>query len=712
MQSFEDYRKEFLEDTRATEESEANGTVASFVKLCALKLFEGDVLPEYTPCYFQGAGYRNASLRVDGYAYDDRDGTFYMLVASYSGAPECEILQGSDAKSCLDRCRAFASNSVEHDLAERIEISTEAYDLASYIEEQAKYISKFVIILLTDMELSDRAVLTDAPKKGRGKAAKKRTNVLSAEDILGIEVEYRIWDMQRFYRLFAAGDGREAIEIDFLEYMDGGVPCLSANDTGDETGCKSYLCTVPGNVIADLYDRYGSRILEGNVRSFLGRKGSKKSVNNQIRNTVLNEPDRFFVYNNGLATTAIDAIVSNGRLLYAKDLQIVNGGQTTASLAAARKLDGADLSKIYVLMKLTQVPSEAAAEIVPLISRSANSQNKINPADFFSTHEYHVRMEQISRRKFAPARDGAQHETHWFYERARGQYIQATMNLTKAQEKKFMTQNPKDQVVTKTDLAKVLGAWDQFPHIVSKGAESNFDDFAKRTEEQWEKKKDDFNDNYFQEAMALVILYRTVDKMIPKQPWYEGGYKANIVAYSVALLRHLMKGWYPDSGLDLQKIWNKQKCSDVLVLQMSKIAEAVYRTITSETRPVENVTQWCKQAACWEEVKKIKLLPVTGFYTVLIGKTEQTAVKREARDLRKIDNSIDAQTLVLELGDAYWKKLDEWLKKHRLATDAELRALKVAVKISMGYFPDERQCKSLINLRSKAIREGFPEKLK
>ena len=212
--------------------------------------------------------------------------------------------------------------------------------------------------------------------------------------------------------------------------------------------------------------------------------------------------------------------------------------------------------------------------------------------------------------------------------------------------------------------------------------------------------------------MALVILYRTVDKMIPKQPWYEGGYKANIVAYSVALLRHLMKGWYPDSGLDLQKIWNKQKCSDVLVLQMSKIAEAVYRTITSETRPVENVTQWCKQAACWEEVKKIKLLPVTGFYTVLIGKTEQIAVKREARDLRKIDNSIDAQTLVLELGDAYWKKLDEWLKKHRLATDAELRALKVAVKISMGYFPDERQCKSLINLRSKAIREGFPEKLK
>ena len=164
--------------------------------------------------------------------------------------------------------------------------------------------------------------------------------------------------------------------------------------------------------------------------------------------------------------------------------------------------------------------------------------------------------------------------------------------------------------------------------------------------------------------------------------------------------------------MDLQKIWNKQKCSDVLVQQMAVITEAVYGVITSDDRPIENVTQWCKQAGCWEEVKKIKVNPVPQFSTVLQGKDEYTAVKRQARDLRKLDNSIDAQTTVLELGDDYWKKLDEWLKKHRLATDAELRALKVAVKISLGYFPDERQCKSLINLRAKAVREGFPGKLK
>lgn len=712
MQSFEEYREEFLEDTKATEESEANGTVASFVKICALKLFEGDVLPDYTPCYFHGSGYKNASLHVDGYAYDERDSIFYMLTALYSGSASSEVLQGSEARTALDRCRAFAVDSIEHNLADsgRIEISTEAYDLASLIENQAPYISKFVIILLTDMSLSEHAVLTDdSADKRRKKSARRRNNVLSANPILGIDVEYRIWDMPRFHRIFAAGEGHEEIEIDFLQYIDGGVPCLEA--TADKSGdCVSYLCTIPAEVIADLYDDYGSRILEGNVRSFLGRKGSKKSVNNQIRNTILNEPSRFFVYNNGLATTAVEARVENGKLVYAKDLQIVNGGQTTASLSAARKKDGADLSGIFVLMKLTKVSPVSAPEIVPLISRSANSQNKINPADFFSTHEYHVRMEQISRRKFAPAKDGAQHETHWFYERARGQYIQATMNMTKAQEKKFITQNPKDQVVTKTDLAKVLNAWDELPHLVSKGAESNFEKFAERTEESWEKHKDSFNDLYFQESMALVLLYRTVDKLIPKQKWYEGGYKANIVAYSVSLLHYFIKKHYPGQSLDLMKIWQKQKCPDELLKQMLVITEKVYRTITADDRKVENVTQWCKQEACWESVKRIQIEPVPHFESVLSGNEEQKAVQQEARALRKIENTIDTQKAVLDLGEDYWVRLDTWLKSHPLADMFELSALRIALKMSQGFFPSDRQCKSLMNLRDRAIEEGFPKK--
>lgn len=703
MQSFEEYRKDFLEDVKATEESEANGTVASFVNICALKLFEGDVIPEYTPCYYQGSGYRNSSLRVDGYAYDEQDGYFYLLIASYSGSEDSEVILGSDAKTLMDRCRTFASNSIEHNLSQKIEISTVAYDLASLIQGQFQFISKFIVILITDMSLSDRAILSDT--KGRGEN-KKKTSILSADPISGIDVEYRVWDMTRFHRMFSSNEGREEIEIDFLQYNPGGIPCLVANIIDETAECKSYLLTVPGNVIADLYDQFGSRLLEGNVRSFLGRRG----INKEIRNTVLNAPDKFFVYNNGISATALETVIKDGALVYARDLQIVNGGQTTATLSSTRRTSNADLSKIFVLMKLTQVNPEIATTIVPLISRSANSQNKINPADFFSTHEYHIRMEQISRRRFAPARDGAQHDTHWFYERARGQYIQATMNMTKSEEKKFITQNPKDQVITKTELAKVLSSWDEFPHIVSKGAESNFADFAKRTEALWEKKRDDFTDNYFQESVALIIIFKTIDKLIPKQPWYEKGYKANIVTYSMALLHHLIQKWYPGKTLDFQKIWQKQKCSDYLIDQVTEISKHVYNSITSPDRMVENVTQWCKQSACWERIKKIELLPIEGFETILSGAEEHANIKKEARQDRKIENTLDTQVFVLDLGEEYWKKLENWLTLNRFGTEQEIRALKFATKFSSGIFPDEKQSKYLVNLRQKAVQEGFPPK--
>lgn len=704
MLTYEEYRKDFLEDIRSTEESEGNGTVASYVKVCALKLFESDVLPDYTPCYFNGQGYRSSSLRVDGYAHDEHDDSFYLLVANYSGLEESEKLIGSEASQLLDRCRAFAYQSIENHLEDRLEISTEAYDLAKYISDQKKYITKFVVVLLTDRHLSDRAQLGDDSVPSKKKNSKKRKNVLEAEPIDGIEVEYRIWDMSRFYNLFGASDNREAIEIDFSDYHKWGIPCLPANTSSHDFECESWLCIVPGDVLADLYDEYGSRLMEGNVRSFLGRRG----VNRDIRNTVLNEPERFFVYNNGLAATTTQATVENNRLLKSIDLQIVNGGQTTATLSSTRRKDSADLSKISVLMKLTQVKSDLASDIVPLISRSANSQNKINSADFFSTHEYHIRMEQISRRKFAPAKEGAQYETHWFYERARGQYIQAQLNLTRTEARKFATQNPKDQVVTKTDLAKALNSWAKLPHIVSKGAETNFRNFAESTEKQWDNKKDDFNDIYYQETISLVILYRSTDKMIPKQPWYDRGYKANIVTYSVALLHELLDLWFPDQVLDFQKIWSKQKCSDTLLEQMSVIAEQVYYSITAEDRPVQNVTQWCKQDKCWNIVRKLKVNQVDDIQSILIGNSERKEVVREARHERKVENTIDDQMLVLDLGEAYWQSLQSWVVNKIATSKKEIRALKYATRISEGYFPDEKQCKDLLGLRSRAVDDGFP----
>lgn len=188
-------------------------------------------------------------------------------------------------------------------------------------------------------------------------------------------------------------------------------------------------------------------------------------------------------------------------------------------------------------MKLTSIDEstpEESDELIRNISRSSNSQNKVSDADFFASHPFHRRMEQISRHLFAPASEGAQYETKWFYERARGQYLQEQMRLTPAKKKQFELQHPKNKVIKKTDLAKVQNTWRGFPQIVSKGAQTNFNSFAEYIDEQWNTNEEQFNERYFQTTVALILLFQYLEKTIPKQPWYEGGYRANIIYYTLA----------------------------------------------------------------------------------------------------------------------------------------------------------------------------------
>lgn len=293
----------------------------------------------------------------------------------------------------------------------------------------------------------------------------------------------------------------------------------------------------------------------------------------------------FFAYNNGVSATAMDVKIEtteHGRFLVsARDFQIINGGQTTASLSNTRHKDKADLKGIYVQMKLTEIDEkdvDRSTELIRSISRSSNSQNKVSDADFFATHPFHIRMEQFSRRIFAPAEAGAQYETKWFYERARGQYLQAQMRMTPAKKKQFTLQNPKSKVITKTDLAKVRNTWSGFPQVVSKGAQTNFMKYAEKIDEKWSEDDSRFNERYYTESVALVILFKHLEKLIPKLDWYEQGYRANVVTYSIAYLRLAIHRQFKGKELDLQSIWMRQSVPDIVSKALEKIAEKVYYT--------------------------------------------------------------------------------------------------------------------------------------
>lgn len=687
---FHEYRQEFLSTVKIAAESDQESTVTSFVKEAADTLLEAGVIPDYEPCFFMGAGKRNRRLRVDGYALDDYDMTMYMLVADFSGADEAETLIMSRAKTVFDRLSAFIEEAMTGKLHE-IEISTPAYDLVESLRMNQLRIRRFSLILVTD------------------KIASEKIETLPFREMQNIQVEYHIWDMNRFFKVAESESGRDELWIDLKDYMNGGIPCLEAS-TAQTEEYRSFLCVLPGNVLADIYDKYGSRLLEGNVRSFLS---TKRAVNKKIRETIISKPMRFFAYNNGISGTATEVVMEKndfGRVITEiKGLQIVNGGQTTASLSNARFKDKASLDNIYIQMKLTEVDAGIANSIIPDISRSSNSQNKVSEADFFSNHAFHIQMEKMSRRIFAPAIGGAQFETHWFYERANGQYLQEQIRMKKSEKDRFLMMNPKKQKIVKTDLAKVYNAWRGLPQKVSLGAQKNFSVFAVWATEEWEKDNSQFNELFFKRIVSLIILFRQTGIMIKQQAWYENGYLANLIAYSVAKLSHMFKENYPEQELDLMRIWDKQIIPVILSEQLIPIFAAVFNILTAQDRLVQNVTEWSKNNACWDRIKTVPVSLHPNISELLMDKGEALYQAKSAKKEQKMVSGIEAQMFVAEKGQQYWSAIQVWGKEKNLLSPDELRILSLAGTMSGSKMPNEVQSRKLQIVRNKVLAEGYQE---
>lgn len=686
----QEFRKDFLENIKVEAVASGEGSCAAFVSNMAQYLIDAEVLPDFIPSFYTGIGKGNKKYRVDGYVLDEFDYAMNLIIADFDGT-ESRTLAKTGIKQHISRLAYFVEQAYNSQLCKEIEMSTPCSDLIDLLRTNKGRIRKYRLLVFTDADLSDSV------------------KTLDSIEIEGVQAECQIWDIERLFRVCSSDMGRQAIEINFRNYSSEGIPCLETSYT-ESSEYKSYLCIIPGRVLADIYDQFGSQLLEGNVRSFLS---TKVAVNKKIRDTIMRSPAMFFAFNNGVSATAMDVTIETTNkgsfITSAQDFQIINGGQTTASLSNTRHKDKKDLSGIYVQMKLTQIgemDQDRSTELIRNISRSSNSQNKVSDADFFATHPFHIRMEQFSRRIFAPAVEGAQYETKWFYERARGQYLQAQMRMTPAKKKQFVLQNPKEKVITKTDLAKVRNTWSGFPQIVSKGAQTNFMKFAERTDEAWAENDMKFNERYFQESVALTILFKHTECLIPKQTWYEQGYRANIVTYSIALFHLLIYYQYKDKTLDLMGIWNRQGVPDAVGQALEVITEKVFYKITASDRPTINVTQWCKRDACWEGVQKLDIDLPKSIESVLINKNAVKMAEKEARADQKIVSGVEVQIKVLQHSAEQWKSVLSFVKNRNLVTPGEETALMLASKLPEK-LPNSYQCQQLLTVLDRAQSEGF-----
>ncbi|KJS12993.1 MAG: hypothetical protein VR67_07535 [Peptococcaceae bacterium BRH_c8a] len=562
----EDFHAMICEDARAEHEAGRYRTTEEAMEaiLCGY-LEEEQVISDIQLSPYQKTNSSRQAMLVSAHAFDEKNAMLSLLAVKWERNNKLTKMSRNDANRMFKMVRRFYRNA-KTGMHKEMEETDTAYTLAQLIYERQSFITTVRIFLL-----SNAFVDIDPPAD-----AEEEDTVLS----------YDVWDIDRIFRLVGQAGSIGENNINLRDQYDCSLCMMKMQADHQKYDC--YVGMLPGVVLARIYDEHGQQLIERNVRSFLQ---AKNAVNKGIRNTVRDEPEMFMAYNNGISTVAawIEADELGNGIVSVHSLhgwQIVNGGQTTASLANAYKAR-LDLSQVFVPVKLTILKSDQNKDrIVAYISKYANSQNKITMSDFSANTPWHVEMEKFSRRIWVPSRK----RMRWFYERARGQYlVELNRQSTASRKKKFREENPKSHVVTKTLAAKCMMCAMQQPHIVSKGSETNFVKFMALVEGG---KLFFPSERYYKHMVANVILFDKCVSIVKNLQL--GDYKANVVAYTIALAYRIC-----EDKIDLDKIWAKQDIDEQFESLLKKLAQKVWDHITHPLIEGTNITQWCKREECW-----------------------------------------------------------------------------------------------------------------
>jgi hypothetical protein len=534
------------------------------------RLAENGLLPDLDTSYFNKPIGRN-SVKVNAYGLSDPDSNLDLVVAicpkQNSGGALMPV-PARDIERAADRCLQ-AYRASQKPVFREMEPSSPEADMFQRLYENRAEITKVRIVVLVE-----------------GEAKSNKWEPGTGETSISLDV----WDYVRLHRISTADIPYESIAIDLMELIDEPLPVVRSDVSVSDH--ESMLTIFPGELLHDLYGKYGARLLELNVRSFLQARGK---VNRGIRDTLLEDPEHFFAFNNGISVT-VEKIGYGKRedgtqgIKSLTGLQIVNGGQTTASIHRAKHRDKADLSKIRVQGKITIVQSGNVEALVSNISRWSNSQNAVSAVDFSANHPYHVALQQLSERIWSPGQTN-----RWFYERARGQYDteRAREGLTPAKLRAFDARLPKTQKIDKTILARSEMAWQQKPHWVSRGGQKNFMEFMVSVGNSIPDESD------YRNIIARVILYKSAEKTARQLKL--SAYRANAVCYTVALLVYRTSG-----RVDLDQIWKNQAVPDMLAQLLHDWIPVVLKSIVDAAhQKSRNVTEWAKSPDCWAVIQNV-----------------------------------------------------------------------------------------------------------
>jgi hypothetical protein len=660
-------------EMEASLEGEERSLPAAFSRIVLGQLVDLGEVEDPTIAHYEARG-----LRVSAYGVGGDDEILDLFVTQFDSDVGVSTMGKVEVEAHFKRLRTFATKC-QNGLYESMEESTDAYDMAEHIQQVIRRVDRIRLFLLTD--------------------SKVRFEPIRVEEFEGVPVTCHVWDFDRLFKLSTSGKNREPITVDLVEMNGTPIACLGPEGTSGEI--EAYFLVIPGAVLAEIYAQFGPRLLELNVRSFLQARGK---VNRGIQETLKTEPDRFLAYNNGISMTAshveIEPLADGGNgIATIKDLQIVNGGQTTASLYYAAVKGKVDLTRVRIQAKLSVIDGEILEQIVPRISEYANSQNKVNTADFSANDPFHVQLERLSRTVWAAPTEATPRLTRWFYERARGQYAdELARERTPARQKQFKEVHPLNQKFTKTDLAKFENTWDQLPFSVALGAEKNFREFMLRLKERGQFQPDQL---YFTRLVAKALLFRRTEKLIGSLQL--GGYRSQTVTYTIALISNRT-----GQRIDLDAIWKLQELPPPLTDAIMTLAPVIHECLLDAPGRA-NVAEWCKKPQCWESVKSLDWKPRSDLETGLLAGGRGTATRNESSVVEVLSEEEQQDFLIVtSCSSDAWFELAAWAKQ-----TSNLQAWQRSLAFSIGRLmendktPSRKQSVQGAKVLREAIRLGF-----
>lgn len=650
--------------------------------------------------------YRNTrkGLRIDGYSWNALERTICGIIVNFTNEPDLiETLNNTQISDYGKRVARFFENAGNATFIDSLEVTDPGRMAASDIRQYIDDALKFRVVIFTDQVLSARV------KK------------LSIDGILGKDTSVEIWDLERLKGLEETDGEYEEFTVNLNE-LGGGIRALPANLS--EHGFNTYLAVMPANLLSAIYDEYGQRLLESNVRTFLDFRAS---TNRGMRKSLLAEPEHFFAYNNGLTVTAtgIETIEKDGQLLITslENMQIVNGGQTTAAIYFSPREKGGikgsdrtynysdiELDKVYVQMKLSVINDKDMADVMKAnIATFANSQNSIQQSDLVSNHPFHLNIETRSRKQLMPAGENGL-STKWYYERTRGQYSTQLRAMSAARRRRFEIEYPKKQVFTKTDMAKYENTWRMKPYQVKKGAQSNLKALGVEVIKEFEEDERAFGPAFYNDLISKMILFKMVDAAVLQADWYkeERGLKAEIVTYSIALLRYALL--QDKKEIDLSSIFRRQAVSEAMLSLIVSIARKIREHITDFefTGGVTNPSEYCKSEKGWKAIQHIAVDTSSLGEGDILSADQVSDANLERREVNNAAQSISGLEFVLSISAKEWDYIADFHARIYPESHKNVGVPRKCAGVHRGGgMPTDKQMNLAKNIRDAAYQEGF-----